>query len=337
MGKHYCNIELRGLSTGYRSKSAGLRTISNKLNLSVLNGELIMLMGPNGCGKSTLMHTVAGLLDPLAGEIHVAGKEISKIGVKERAKQLSLVLTDKIDNNNLSVWDIVVIGRYPYVSYRGRLNKSDKETVFNAMEVCMLKGFESRLFSELSDGEKQRVMIARALAQETPVMMLDEPTAHLDLSSRLEVMIMLKKLASLTGKSILLSTHEMDLALQWADTIWLMNKDGDIHEGAPEDLVLNGCFESVFGNDKLDYDADLGEFTVKQSKMQAVRIVGEGRRYRWTQSALKRNGYSADDRASSKLCVEVRGEDWILSCEDQTIACKSIKSLLQTIHIHKNN
>ncbi len=335
MSTHADNIVLSRLSTGYKSRKTE-RIVSKRIDLSVLSGELVMLMGPNGCGKSTLMLTMAGLLQPMSGEITIAGRDMHSLRMSEKAKMFSLVLTDKIASSNLTVHDIVVIGRYPYVSYRGRLSAEDKRIVSESLTACRLTGFESRLYSELSDGEKQRVMIARALAQQTPVMLLDEPTAHLDLPSRLEVIAMLRDLARNTYKSILMSTHEMDLALQWADTVWLMDRGGVVTCGTPEDLVLNHAFERVFGNDKLSFDPELGAFSVKHSTAVPVLVEGCGASYKWTLNALHRNGFveTADTACTRKVLIQENG--WLLQLENRSERHDSIGSLLHALHcVHK--
>ncbi len=216
----HLTIELRHLRTGYTERRRSV-VISPDLSLSIRPGEIVMLMGPNGSGKSTLMHTMAGLLPPLVGEVELGEKPLSSLTMKEVARQLSLVLTERIPAGNMDVWEVVTIGRYPYTGFRGVLSAEDKRICEEALATCRLTELRERIFDTLSDGEKQRVMIARALAQETPLILLDEPTAHLDLPSRLEVTTMLRTLAHKLGKSILISTHELDLALGWADTIWL--------------------------------------------------------------------------------------------------------------------
>lgn len=334
MQPHTENIHIQGLRTGYKSKKEE-RVVSYQLDLSVLKGELVMLMGPNGCGKSTLMHTLAGLLPSLGGYVQIAGKDMALLRMREKAQMLSLVLTDKITTNNLTVWDIVVIGRYPYIDYRGKLSKEDDRIVREALTSCKLSGFEKRLFCELSDGEKQRVMIARALAQQTPVMLLDEPTAHLDLPSRLEVIIMLRNLARQTNKSILVSTHEMDLALQWADTVWLMNKQGTIYSGCPEDLILNGKFKEVFGNETLDFDMENGTFTVKQKNAIPIMVEGKNPFYKWTLNALHRNGFIETANPNEKRKIIVNKDSWTIyedTLDHSPLAFKSIRHLLNYLH-----
>ena len=283
-------IQLHDLSTGYRSRREE-KFISQHLELTIAPGEVVMLMGPNGSGKSTLMHTMAGLLPPLSGEVIISGKPLSSLKMKELARLLSLVLTERIPAGNMSISDIVAVGRYPYTGFRGSLRPEDKAVIHEALRACHLDGMQERLYSTLSDGEKQRVMIARALAQETPLILLDEPTAHLDLPSRLEVTTMLRTLARSLGKSILISTHELDLALGWADTIWLMDRAGEIVSAAPEDLILGGHIERVFGAPGLSYDQERGEFSIRQSGGKKIYLRGEGLRYIWTSRALQRLGY----------------------------------------------
>ena len=283
-------IQLHDLSTGYRSRREE-KVISQHLELAISPGEVVMLMGPNGSGKSTLMHTMAGLLPPLSGEVIISGKPLSSLKMKELARLLSLVLTERIPAGNMSISDIVAVGRYPYTGFRGSLRPEDKAVIHEALRACHLDGMQERLYSTLSDGEKQRVMIARALAQETPLILLDEPTAHLDLPSRLEVTTMLRTLARSLRKSILISTHELDLALGWADTIWLMDREGEIVSAAPEDLILDGHIERVFGAPGLSYDQERGEFSIRQSGEKKIYLRGEGLRYIWTSRALQRLGY----------------------------------------------
>ena len=226
-------ILLRALSTGYAG-SRDERIVSERIDLGIAPGEVVMLMGPNGSGKSTLMHTMAGLLSPLSGEVLISGKSLSKLRMKEVAQLLSLVLTERVDTGNMTIWEVVALGRYPYTNFFGGLRAEDEAIIRRSLDACRLGDMAQRIFTELSDGERQRVMIARALTQDTPLILLDEPTAHLDLPSRLEVVLMLRRLARELQKSILISTHELELALSWADTLWLMDRSGGIVSGAPE-------------------------------------------------------------------------------------------------------
>lgn len=309
----HLTIELRHLRTGYTERRRSV-VISPDLSLSIRPGEIVMLMGPNGSGKSTLMHTMAGLLPPLAGEVQLGEKPLSSLTMKEVARQLSLVLTERIPAGNMDVWEVVTIGRYPYTGFRGVLSTEDKRICEEALATCRLTELRERIFDTLSDGEKQRVMIARALAQETPLILLDEPTAHLDLPSRLEVTTMLRTLAHKLGKSILISTHELDLALGWADTIWLLDRSGAIIAKAPEDLILDGDIERVFGDPRLRFDSERGEFSIAEEPGQQIHLTGEGLRYSWTCRALHRLGYGiiSGDLPPETSSITISEAGWTL-------------------------
>lgn len=309
----HLTIELRHLRTGYTERRRSV-IISPDLSLSIRPGEIVMLMGPNGSGKSTLMHTMAGLLPPLAGEVELGEKPLSSLTMKEVARQLSLVLTERIPAGNMDVWEVVTIGRYPYTGFRGVLSTEDKHICEEALATCRLTELRERIFDTLSDGEKQRVMIARALAQETPLILLDEPTAHLDLPSRLEVTTMLRTLAHKLGKSILISTHELDLALGWADTIWLLDRSGAITAKAPEDLILDGDIERVFGDPRLRFDQERGEFSIAEEPGQQIHLTGEGLRYSWTCRALHRLGYGiiSGDLPPETSSITISEAGWTL-------------------------
>lgn len=309
----HLTIELRHLRTGYTERRRSV-VISPDLSLSIRPGEIVMLMGPNGSGKSTLMHTMAGLLPPLAGEVELGEKPLSSLTMKEVARQLSLVLTERIPAGNMDVWEVVTIGRYPYTGFRGVLSAEDKRICEESLATCRLTELRERIFDTLSDGEKQRVMIARALAQETPLILLDEPTAHLDLPSRLEVTTMLRTLAHKLGKSILISTHELDLALGWADTIWLLDRSGAITAKAPEDLILDGDIERVFGDPRLRFDQERGEFSIAEEPGQQIHLTGEGLRYSWTCRALHRLGYGiiSGDLPPETSSITISEAGWTL-------------------------
>lgn len=309
----HLTIELRHLRTGYTERRRSV-VISPDLSLSIRPGEIVMLMGPNGSGKSTLMHTMAGLLPPLAGEVELGKKPLSSLTMKEVARQLSLVLTERIPAGNMDVWEVVTIGRYPYTGFRGVLSTEDKRICEEALATCRLTELRERIFDTLSDGEKQRVMIARALAQETPLILLDEPTAHLDLPSRLEVTTMLRTLAHKLGKSILISTHELDLALGWADTIWLLDRSGAITAKAPEDFILDGDIERVFGDPRLRFDQERGEFSIAEEPGQQIHLTGEGLRYSWTCRALHRLGYGiiSGDLPPETSSITISEAGWTL-------------------------
>lgn len=271
-------LKTQGLSIGY-----DVPLFSN-LNLSLKRGELVCFMGPNGIGKSTLIKTLAQLHSPLAGSVELPAKNTETTG------QVSVVLTDKVAPSLMTVYELVTYGRYPYLSWTATLAQADHAIVKQALQQVHALPLANKKLHELSDGQLQMTMIARAIAQQTPIILLDEPTAHLDLNNRVEIMKLLKRLAHTENKAILISTHELDLALQMADSIWLADKNNSILTGIPEDLVLNGTFDDVFqfkGFDlktgKVQHEAHLGK---------QIHLNGEsGHILLWTKNALERIGF----------------------------------------------
>ncbi len=321
------SVQLTNLSTGYRDKR-GTRLVSQGLDLSLQQGEFVALLGTNGCGKSTLLRTIAGLQEAFEGKVFINETDTQSLSSKEKARLLSLVLTDKVQSNYFRVEDIVSIGRYPHIGSLGILSEKDKEIVAKSLKQCNLESYKTRDYSDLSDGEKQRVMLARALAQDTPLMMLDEPTAHLDLPSRVELMKMLRDLAKETQKAILLSTHELDLALQWCDTIWLMNQDGSLRVGAPEDLVLNGSFSEVFDSELFSFDIPSGLFKIKKASRGNIHIKGEAIKHLWTKKAVEREGFTSVKRLDeADYSIEIFEDNWKLKQGEKEICFGTIKEL----------
>lgn len=265
--------------------------IAAELNLTLHAGELVCLLGPNGAGKSTLIRTLAGMQPPLAGQVFLAGAALTSLRPRDLARHLSVVLTDRVDVGNLSVYALVALGRHPYTDWMGTLTAGDELVVRRAIAAVGAVELAHRQVHELSDGERQRVMIARALAQEPAVIILDEPTAFLDLPRRVEMMRLLRHLARTTGQAILLSTHDLDLALRSADRLWLMAADGTIHTGAPEDLVLSGAFEAVFRGEGVAFDAHTGTFQIHPQIHGLVAVRGTGLPATWTVRALERAGF----------------------------------------------
>lgn len=325
-------LTIKNISTGYKN-GVHKKVVSTSLSASISQGKLIALLGPNGCGKSTLLRSIAGLQPLLAGKVRITGKHIETLSGKEKARLLSLVLTDKIASAFLIVKDIIAIGRHPYAGVMGVLQEKDKVLINNAIKDCKLDSYADRIYGELSDGEKQRVMLARALAQDTPLMMLDEPTAHLDLPNRVGMMKMLRDLSQKTQKAILLSTHELDLALQWCDAIWLMDEQGKMYVGTPEDLVLNGAFATVFNTHSLFFDTALGVFKMKREPQGKVSLSGNKIVKIWTQRALERVGYQivdTEDKVDFTIHITEKKE-WIVKQEKRETIHKTIASLLEAL------
>ena len=323
------------LSVGYKTKQNVLE-LENDLDIKIYNGELVCLIGPNGCGKSTLMRTIAGLQKPLHGDTFISGVDVKKMKPHQYARLLSLVLTEKINVGAMTVTDIVSIGRYPYTNYFAKLETRDHELIERALDSVHLNEYKYRFFHELSDGEKQRVMIAKALAQDTPLILLDEPTAHLDLPNRVEIMNILKRLAKETNKAIFLSTHELDLALQTADTIWLMNREDSLKSGTPEDLVLSGMFERVFKSNAFQFDRNTGAFKVVHSIKGKVALSGGDMHSSWTRRALEREGYEVIDDPNFPVKVHYSKNFWQLSINGEITRCQDIGELLHTLRAQES-
>jgi iron complex transport system ATP-binding protein len=318
------------LSIGYKQGKKENLCLLSDINLTIRRGEMVCLLGPNGAGKSTLMRTIAGIQAPLAGTTLVEGIPIRERNYKEIAQLLSIVLTERINVGNLTVYHIVSLGRHPYTSWMGRLSDEDNEKIKWALEQVGLVHYANHYINQLSDGEKQRVMIAKALAQDTPLIMLDEPTAHLDLPNRVEIMRLLHRLARETNKAILLSTHELDLALQAADVIWLMARNQPVKIGAPEDLVLKGSIEETFHNKSFNFDRKTGNFIMNYQKKQTIQLLGNDVMGFWTQRALSREGYQVTCEESGTCCVKLLEDkmEWEVRRNGNVVNCKSIEELL---------
>jgi iron complex transport system ATP-binding protein len=293
-------------------------------------------MGPNGSGKSTLIKTLVGMQPPLSGEVVLFGAPLSQLSTKYIAGKISTVLTDRITIGNLDVFTLVSFGRSPYTGWLGRLRIEDEKKVEWAIKVTDLQPLARRDISTLSDGELQKVMIARALAQDTDLILLDEPTVHLDLPSRVEIMRLLRRLARETGKGILLSSHELDLALKACDEAWLINNKRQLISGVPEDLVLNGTFEAVFQRDTVDFDRTTGSFHLHKSNGKKVQVRGDSIGKFWTKRALERESIQVTDlkQADRVVTVERDGTNFRWLIEHNSSGkqkYESIKELIRSI------
>jgi iron complex transport system ATP-binding protein len=334
MNKHTPIISTNELDIGFPAK--GRRkfptVVASDIDVALQGGQVVCLLGPNGSGKSTLIRTLAYLHNPLDGEVLLDGKNLDQYAIKEIAQKVSTVLTDRITIGNISVYELVAFGRSPYTGWFGSLNKKDEEIVEWAIASAGIEQFVDRDVLHLSDGERQKVMIARALAQDTSAVLLDEPTAHLDLPNRVEIIRLLRKLAHHTQKGILLSTHELDLALKAADTLWLISRDGKVITGTPEDLVLDGTFEAVFEKDSFDFDRSTGSFTLHNPDKEPIYLTGDAVPAFWTRRALEREGYEVVENNGTSIKVEAHSKReafvWKIISEKEEHSYSSIKDLL---------
>lgn len=310
-------IQMQNLTIGYKERHKIKKEVVSDLSLQMKNGELICLVGPNGSGKSTLLKTITGLLPPIKGDVYLSGKKIHAISTLERARLVSVVLTNPVQPGQLTVYDVCSLGRYPHTDWIGTLTEEDTIIVLAALDAIGIRHFADRYVNELSDGERQKVMIARALAQNSELIILDEPTAFLDVPYRIEIMHILKNLAMKEKRGILLSTHDLDLAMRTADQLWVMNHDGVFHSGAPEDLVLKGIISHVFAVGDISYDAERGRFHIPVHPKGSVRIIGENGRFKfWTERAMERIGFVPCTHEQPNILIEIRKKEeamaWVI-------------------------
>lgn len=242
-------ITLEDLSTGY-----GSHCVASHLNASLASGRLTCLLGANGVGKSTLLRTLCGFLPPMGGSIRINGTDIRQLSRKEMSQTIGVVLTERPDVPDMNVEEMTAMGRTPYTGFWGSLQGKDREAVKEALQMVGITHLRERKVHTLSDGERQKVMIAKALAQQTPVILLDEPTAFLDFPSKVETMRLLKRLAHESGKTIFLSTHDLEMAIQLADDLWLLSKEG-LQSGTADNLSANGSLERFVSCNGIRFDA----------------------------------------------------------------------------------
>lgn len=254
-------LKTENLSIGYQSKKA-TSVVAQHINIELNQGELIGLVGANGIGKSTLLRTLTAIQQPLAGTIYLNEKRVEHYSAIELAKTMSLVLTEQLMSKNLSVLELIALGRQPYTNWVGNLSENDMSVINKAVEQTNLSELKHRKCYELSDGQLQKAMIARALAQDTNLIILDEPTTHLDMYHKAYILKLLQKLAKDTNKTILFSSHEIDLAIQLCDTMIVMTNDKVI-TNSPCNLIEKNVFETLFPKDLISFDKTTGNFRVK--------------------------------------------------------------------------
>lgn len=253
-------LKTSDLNIGYKSKK-GIVSIAEKLNLNFNEGKLISLVGANGIGKSTLLRTITGIQHPLSGNVFLNEKNLSSYKPLELAQNLSVVLTEKLPPSNLSVFELVALGRQPYTNWIGTLTPEDITKVNEALELTQISHLAQKRHHQISDGQLQKVLIARALAQDTPLIILDEPTTHLDLLHKVSLFKLLKKLTQETQKCILFSTHDIDLAIQLSDEMIIMTPENVVQD-QPCNLISNGSFSNLFKDEHIIFDAEKGKFIV---------------------------------------------------------------------------
>lgn len=320
-------LSTAALTIGYRLSGKENRLFKN-LRLELPAGKLVCFMGPNGIGKSTLIRTLAGLQKPLSGIVEIHSDSTADLF----SKRISVVLTDKITATNMTVYDVVSYGRYPYLTWSIDLSESDKKIIDTAIRQVRIGHLVNHKIHTLSDGQMQMVMIARALAQDTGIILLDEPTAHLDLHNRLEIMKLLRELTKRTNKAILVASHELDLALQLADLVWLADKNRSILTGVPEDLVLNGSFDRIFAFK--GFDLKTGKILHEPQTGKIIQLIGAGPDYLWTKNALERSGFEVIQEGCNTSVTVLRKADvaeWHVEKSGLNTIVNSLSELLNLL------
>ncbi len=280
------------LTIGHDKGKKSETVIHRDLSLELYRGQLTSLLGANGTGKSTLIKTMTQDIPSFDGDIILDGKPLQEYSKKTLSEQISLVLTDRIFAGGLKVKELVAMGRYPYTGFWGKLNAEDDAVVELSMKQVGIAHKKDNFVAELSDGEKQKVLIAKALSQQTPIIILDEPTSFLDITSRIEIMALLQELAHCQNKAILLSTHDLEQALLMSDSLWLLDKKGAHHSGNPEDVMASGVFDHIFGSQDILFDSHTGQYTMRRGNAQGVNVTNEGIVPEfWVNNLLSRYGF----------------------------------------------
>lgn len=296
-------LSTENLSIGYRN-GKHISIILDNLNLSLHRGQLVCLIGANGIGKSTLLRTLSGVQKPINGNIYIGHADITQCSRTELSRLISIVYTDRTLAGALTVEELVGLGRQPYTNFFGRLDKEDKAIVSSVLNDVGMSHKSQCYIATLSDGERQKVMIAKALAQRTPIVLLDEPTAFLDIASNIETMQLLHSLAHKHDKAILLSTHDISQSIMLADKLWLLLNDKTMKSGITEELILNGDLDNLFIGRNISFNYIQGNFYANTNYLKSVSIdCKDPLLERWITNALNRNSIGIDPTSKDKITV----------------------------------
>lgn len=325
-------LSAKDLTVGYRKGNSTSPVISG-LNLSLSRGKLVALIGANGIGKSTLLRTLVGNQPPLEGEVSISGIRIGEISRKNLSLLLGIVNTERTQAGALTVREVVSLGRQPYTGFLGILSKNDKSIVEKAMQDAGILHKASSFLAELSDGERQKVMIVKALAQCTPIIILDEPTAFLDVASRMETMLLLHNLAHKQNKAVLLSSHDLSQSMMLADELWVVTNDQKIISGNTEDVVLSGAMDSIFASSIISFDLLQGDFCINLDSQYDIKLnCNDKILKKWIGNALKRNGYGiSNDEACKNEITAISPNEITVSTAQGSIKANSISDMIAII------
>ena len=279
------------LTIGYSRGKKHIYEVHKNLDFELMTGELTCLLGPNGVGKSTLLRTIGASQNALGGDIFLDKKPLSTYKEKDIAKSIGLVLTEKTSAGGLTVKELVALGRYPHTGFFGKLGDQDYQIIDDALSAIGCLDKKDRYVAELSDGERQKIMIAKALAQESQIIILDEPTSFLDILSRIEIMHLLRKLARKYNKAILLSTHDLEQALHISDKLWLLSDKRGLICGMPEELIFEQEIDLLFPHQQISFNKLTGSFHFKNRPGKSVWVDGDPELAYWIKNLAERNGF----------------------------------------------
>ena len=322
-------LSAHNLSVGYKHKG-NVHIVLSDLNITLERGCLVSLLGANGAGKSTLLRTITGVQEPLAGNVMLSDAQLNSLSQRERSRMIGIVTTDRIMAGGLSVTELVSLGRQPHTGFWGRLSSTDKERVREAMHDAGIEHKANCFVSQLSDGERQKAMIAKSLAQRTPIIVLDEPTAFLDVASRFETMRLLHDLAHKHNKAVLLSSHDISLSLLLSDKLWIIDSNRQFIAGGTEDLILNGTLSRMFNSDALTFSREMGDFEMSLPTSHAVSLeCSSVALKRCITNALMRNGIAVQHGANLSITAIASGSDYSINIGSQSLT--TIEELIKTL------
>lgn len=316
-------LELKDVNIGYQTP------LKKNINLNAYKGELIAVIGKNGSGKTTILKTIAKIIPALSGEVFIDNVNSKKISILNYASLIGFSAISSINTSNLSVYDIVRLGRTPHTSHLGKLSNKDIEAIEFAIKKTNLSDLRHKDITKISDGERQRTFIARLIAQQTEILIFDEPTAFLDVQTKHKIVSLFREIAKCSKKIVIFSTHDLKITIQNADKLWLFDKNKIISD-SPEDAILNGTFNKIFSDKNIIFNNFTSDFDVVKMPVGQIKIISNSTkiRYTWTKKAFERLGYSISD--NSTYTITVNDNNWTKKNQNNTKQYYSIYSLLKS-------